>query len=676
MLATGLIGRLAGASQTKKGVSVMDISNLRRDASRGGGASLVLFCVIALSLILPACSGGGGGGGTAALVYEEFRLDGASHVPRNAAIEVRFNSPIDPSSVSETSFAVLRPNDDLFPGRVVVKGSSITFHATNLPGDVNDYDPPNFPRINGLGFDPNTRYRVRILGGEEFGIRNKRGRPLAFTEFLEFTTGFNFAEEDVPTFPVVDDVFSLAFSPPPVIEGDPLDPDPSREPMAIPRLHTVTVRFSEPMDPRSFDPLSSFTVTNITQTPSPLPGLGEPIPGSVVWSDDARSFSFDFRFSLGDNPFGADPWQFAIDMTQDLTDLAGNRLSPTESGGVFPDGSFRYFFTTEDVPGEPNFRTFVESFESTEYFDPIEGPPTAKWFGNGVLEGGDIRTRTTSLVDSRGLFNLNDPLVGGTVGDPGNNGSRFQMLFFPTDISQPAPGEVLTGMKFGPKSGYLFAATYRDMEIVLAERPDTLNRLVPRYEDNYDEPFTVFRGDFDVPNSLNTEWYPWPDFSQFFPYSGDRSIVFEVTVPPGAETYQLFENVSTSSIPRRRNIGPWTAQQATNSGENTTYNTQWSIARIRTFATSRWVDSEIDSPAYREPILDLDPDRPGTEVLIEWQGADADDDGNPINPTQWTDSIQQIDVSRFFRFRVTLIGDPLAGLVPSIRSISVVYEFR
>jgi len=637
--------------------------------------SLALAAVVAT--LAASCGGGGGGGGSSALVFEEFRLDGASHFPRNGSLEVRFNSPIDPESVSETGFAVLRPNGDVFRGRIEIRRDTIEFFPTVLEGDRNDYEPPNNPGINGLGFDPNTDYRIRILGGSPLGIRNKRGSILEESVNLEFTTGFNFLEEEDPVFPTVDEVFAARFEPPPVIDGDPLDPDPARQPLVEARTQRVTVRFSETMDPRTFDPLTSFTVTNITETPEPFPGLGVPIPGEVEWSPDARSFSFEFQFSLGDNPFGPDPWEFALDVAGGLTDLAGFPLSATPEGLPLEGGSFRYFFTSEDDPDEPVFQAFVEDFRTTENFDPDTGPPTAKWLGNGLLEGGELRARSKEFTDQRNRFRLNDPLVGGMVGDPGDNGSRFQMLFTPENTGTPNQGEVLIGMAWWPASNFLFASTYQDVEIRLGHKPGGTIGLDRAYDENYDgSPVIVYEGDYEVPNSLDTMWFDWPDFTSFFEYDGERGLVFEVSVPPGADTFQLFRNISTRSVPRRRNIAPFGSFQATNPGENTTYATRFDFSRIRTIAYSRWQNTGFEFPDYLDPVLDEAPDRPGASIVVEWQGAVDDGQGGPGETTDWFEDIQAIDRFQFFRYRVNLIADPVGGTIPALRSLSVVYEIR
>ncbi len=642
-----------------------------RRVPRGTG-----WWLLAIAIVGTACGGGGGGGGTTAeFAFVEFRLDGASHVARNAPLEFRFNSRVDPGSVTPAALSVLRPDGSPFPGRVVVERDTITFYPTVFPGDRNDFPPGVAPPINGLGFSPNTRYRVRLLGGSPLGLRNVRGRIMEFSETLDFATGFNFVPEDVPVFPVVEAVEGLGFEPAPIFEGDPLDPDPTRQPLVTPRLSWLTVHFSEPMDPRSFDPLASFTVTNVTKLPDPLPGLGEPIPGSVQWSADAKSFRFHFSFSLGDDPFGPAPFEFVVAITESVTDLAGNRLSMDENGIPFPDGRFRYFFTTADRPGEPNYETFVESFETIVNLDPTIGPPTAKWFGNGILEGGDVRSRFKDVRDQRPLFNLADPLVAGPVADPGEDGSHFQMLYYSDDIGSLAPGELLIGMSWRPKSRFSFPSTYRDMQIVLSHKVGG-SSLSPGYAANLVDPLLVFRGDYEILTDFDVDWQPWPEFSSPFPYDGERGLVFDVIVPPGADTFQLFENTSTSSVPRRRNIGPWTAPQASNSGENTTYPVRFEIVRVETVATSRWQDTEIELPDYLDPIVDFAPDRPGTDAILEWQGAHDDGNGGPGETSPWVPILDQVDGYQYFRFRATMIGDPVTTFVPALRSLSVVYEFR
>jgi hypothetical protein len=582
-----------------------------------------------------------------------------------------FSSAIDPSSVSETAVSVTTQAGVPLHGRVVVEGRTVTYHPTVLPGDRNDYEPPNHPLPNGFGFAPGTKYRVKLLGNHPFALRNRSGNPLAASVSLSFTTGLDFVEEDPPDFPTLAQPLDVRFDPDPIVEGDPLDPDPARQPRVTPRLETVGVTFGEPMDVRTFDPLSTFTVRNITETPEPIPGLGDPIPGIVEWSPDGRTFFLRFLFTLGDNPGTEEPFEFELTLTDELADLAGHPLSLDANGAPLEEGKLQLRFTTADLPGEPSYRLILETFDTRDNIDTIYDETTARWDGDGLLEGGEVLSRFKEFDVVGNNFLLPDPLR--------SEGSRFQMIFYRTNTGEPEDGEVLTGMSWSPRSSYLFASTYRDLRFAVGHFTGGTNTGLGRtYSLNYiGEPITMFEGDYEVPSSLATEWYPWPEWSSYFPYDPSNSLVFEVDCPPGGDTYQLFRNQSAASLPRRRNIGPAGAADATNRDENTQYRTRFEFARITTVAYSRFFDTGVARPNYLDPVIELEPDRPGTSVAVQWQGAMDDGNGQPTEPfSVFVDDIELLEIFQHLRFRVLLTADPLNQILPAVRSVAVAYEFR
>jgi hypothetical protein len=187
----------------------------------------------------------------------------------------------------------------------------------------------------------------------------------------------------------------------------------------------------------------------------------------------------------------------------------------------------------------------------------------------------------------------------------------------------------------------------------------------------------MFHGDYEVPNSLHTEWYPWPEFRTAFEYDDSRGLILEVNCPPGGDTYQLFRHTSTNWIPRRRNIGPYDVDVATNADENTQYSVRADYTSTLSKAYSRFFDTGTPMPRYLEPVVDLVPDRPGTEVRVQWQGAPDDGNGGPGEPRSvFVDNIFLLDKYRHVRFRVDLRADSQTGIVPAVRSITALYEFR
>jgi len=630
----------------------------------------VLLSAVAVLLAAwgAGCTGGSSSSGSN-LYLEEFLYDGTSDVPRNAPLHLVFNSAINRQSVSVAGLSVVKPNGEVFPGRIEIEGRTITFYPTVLAGDRNDYVPDNQPPPNGLAFAPKTKYRIKLLGNHPLGIRNSSGQTLDRNVTLTFTTGLVWAPEDPPVYPTFEtDPPMIEFDPEPIVDGDPLDPNPENQPLVTPRLKSVRVSFSEPMNPASFDPLSTFRVRNISQTTTPLPGLGEPIPGSIVWSPDARTFQFNFLFTLGDDPNTTDPFEFVAELTEGVTDLAGNRLSKTPEGEPLDGGLFPFYFLTEDLQGEPSYRLILESFDTTENKDTIHDETTAVWEGTGAIEGGEITIREHDFRQIESPYNLPDPLR--------TEGSHFQMIFYKTNTSEPADGEVMSGMSWSPRSNYLFASRYSDLKFWIGHTTGGssagLNKV---YAYNYiGDPILMFNGDFDTPNSLSTEWFPWPEWADYFEFDIDNNLLIEVD-NPGGDTYQLFRNQSGSSLPRRRNIGPSGAVEATNTSENTQYWTRFQFSRITTVGYSVFFDTGVNRPNYLDPVVDIDPDRPGTTVRVEFQGAFDDGEGNPAEPWSiFVEDIHLLEIYRHVRFRILLTADPVTQIVPAVRSLAIIYE--
>jgi hypothetical protein len=63
-------------------------------------------------------------------------------------------------------------------------------------------------------------------------------------------------------------------------------------------------------------------------------------------------------------------------------------------------------------------------------------------------------------------------------------------------------------------------------------------------------------------------------------------------------------------------------------------------------------------------------------VRVQWQGAQDDGQGNPGLRSLFYDDIRRLKFFRHVRFRVDLDADAKTGIVPAVRSITVLYEFR
>jgi len=311
-------------------------------------------------------------------------------------------------------------------------------------------------------------------------------------------------------------------------------------------------------------------------------------------------------------------------------------------------------------------RAFVENFSTTTRRDGAT--TTAAWIGNGIAAGVIYGARTVTVAPADTGFNLPDPFR--------TEGSRFQMLYRASEVGA-MPGESIVGMSWGPRSNFVFAATYANTRLLLGLARFSPGGLALDYDSNYAEPPTrVFSGSYTTPSRNDAQFFPWPAFSTDFECDGTSDVVFEASVPASLATYQLFRNNWTSRFPVRR---LWNAPGSTtgNAGGDALYHTRFQIARVRSIAQSTWLDTGIANADYRPAIVRTALLPAGTEVTLELEGAeDTNGDGlpEPGSQTGFTTIADALDGSRLVRFRLRLKGNLAAGTVP--RVTAVVIPFR
>jgi hypothetical protein len=619
----------------------------------------VVLGILALGAsILPACSSGGGGSSGVPRVVEFVGAGTDGAVFRNQPLEFVFSTDIDPTSVSVIGFQ-LRSNDQLVPGRIEVQGKRILWTAVVLPEDRNDYNPPNYPPINGLGLDGATRYTVQILGGSPYSLKSTKGRPLANSFQASFTTSTEFLPEDNPIPPRID---SIDFDPDPVVDGDPFSPNPADWPLVDPSDVAMLIQFSERINPDTVEPFRTVTVTNITDIPDPPPGVGSPALVSAELAPTADELDLVPLVSLGDLPGSIEPYVFEVRLTEQITDLAGNPL----------EGDVVFHFKTIDKAGEPNYLVITEDFDTAEFRD--DNDTNAIW-DNGSLEGKDVDRRVTTFVPTpQSNFNLAHPLV-----EVGNAltpfGCRFQMKFTRNNVGAN-PGDSIIGMSWSPRSNFLFFSNYSRVTVKLGHFAGSSGgNLDFEFERNYDRdypvnPVTVFTGDYSVPYSLSTVWQPWPEFSKDFEYDTNKELVFEYDMPEGGDTFQLFKNKSTSSIPRNRLFGNGGTARGINGRENTQYNHQFTLVSKSSFGVSKayGVPDTFTAPLYGAYLLVKDGLRSGTQVFVEWAPGIPGQEIDQAN--DYFEDITQVSGSPAAGFRASLTANPFTGVVPRVLSIS------
>jgi len=215
------------------------------------------------------------------------------------------------------------------------------------------------------------------------------------------------------------------------------------------------------------------------------------------------------------------------------------------------------------------------------------------------------------------------------------------------------------------------------VEVLLGHSSAPLDDLRFAFGENFGEPPTrVFLGDYAVPNGLNSPWFPWPQFTSAFEYDGVRSLILDVNVPTGAQTFQLFRSTSVAALPKTRIFGAASAPVAS-AGETTIYHMRFTVSRIRSVAQSTFYDTGIADPDYGVPAVRTASLPDGTEVVLEVEGAEDDDANGIPDPGTFTGfraNTNGIDGSRLVRFRLSLRANPTLATVPSVTSVSIPFR--
>ncbi len=626
--------------------------------STGKGKLGMALVLVAMAMLAACSSGGGGGGGASALQVVSFEFDGTEGlVYRDQALEFEFSAAIDTESVSAVGLRVLT-NTNVIPGRIEIDGRTIRWYPVVLEGDRNDYVPDNRPPVNGVGLDANTRYTVQMTSNASTAIKSKKGRPLSTTFVSNFVTSDEFQPENPTIPPTVILEESPVFEPAPLVDGDPFSPNPADWPILDPAEVTITIQMSERIRPGSIDPFSSVTVTNVTDIPNnPPAGVGEIALMNTRLSPGADQIIIQNVVSLGDWPDSEEPFEFQVVLTEEVADFAGLGL---EEPLVF-------HFRTIDRPREPNFVVFTELFNNQDNLDPDN--TSARW-GDGALEGSEVQQRFDDYIPApQSNFNLSHPLV-----EPGNPqtplGCRFQMKY-DTNHIPAVPGESISGMAWSPRSNFSFNAMYRNVTIRMGSfASGDGEHLNPLFDVNYlQQPITVFRGDYEVPFSLNVMWVDWPDFTRDFDIDPDHPTIFEWDMPEGGDTFQLFKNRSSSSAMTHRSFADGGSERAVTLRENTQYNTRFYFVSKRSFGQSIPIPTELPAADFGGFLIVEDPDRSGTVFEPEWGGSFA---GAP--PLSFSANLDDADGFSHLTFRLSLTANPQNGAVPKIRSVSFAWE--
>jgi|GEM_PF-2122530 len=376
-----------------------------------------LLALGGLALGGTACGGSGGSQAGATLpgvVLINFVQSNQDNVPLNRALEFRFSSPIDPTTVNPDSIQVrVGPFfGQGVAGRFVVQGDRVIFEP-QIPGlcDLSD-----------SGLKPNSDYRVTLVGNPEvFAIRNLAGDPLAATITLTFHTRSDtdpelFEDQEPGQFPTV-----VGTSP---LDGAyPQAGSPISDPVFVQQGNKVTIDFSENLQPCSVDTSTVLLFQHATgdvnagfvptsdQTPGDPTSWGS---GNLTSPPTRVRANFkleqsNIRTRLTLTPvFGEFPDNalLVIELTNGIKDLGNNPLVP-----------YSFAFVTENRPLQTNKKTFEftnvlgdfvrDDSVSTGDLNSSRSPSKIQGW---LLFAGDGDNGTNLVVPS-GPENLNNPVA-------------------------------------------------------------------------------------------------------------------------------------------------------------------------------------------------------------------------------------------------------------------------
>lgn len=346
--------------------------------------------------------------------------------------------------------------------------------------------------------------------------------------------------------------------------------------------------------------------------------------------------------------------------------------------GIVADPSAPMGFAITNLVTVDVLPSIMETFATTDFRDDAQ--VSAIWDGNGRLEGIPVSApRIQAYTPTESVFNLPHPLV--ERGNSTTIGCRMQM-FYTNEKLAALPGESIIGMEWSPRSNFTFASTYQNVAIRLGHMRETKPQsLSYHFRGNHDHrvdpsPVTVFDGEYTLVNDSNAPWAPWPMFQTPFDYDNTLPLVFEFDMPEGGDTYQLFRNNSFQPMPNNRIIADGGAPTAAYGLEDTTYHTRFVLQQDRGVARSLVYKTDVPTPDYLEPYLNIGVLPEGSSITVEYEGyRDLDEDGVPdrVSGSAFQTDIDKIDGLPLVRFRVTMRANE-AGEVPVLKSIVLPYQ--
>jgi hypothetical protein len=601
-------------------------------------------------VFLPACGGGGGGGPKAEddtndLVVVKFQMidkdgnptggQGTTNAYRNNRILIEFSSTLDPASVSDRTIQIGIPSSgNLFltiDGKFTVDGHKVIFDPT-----VTSTGAPQ-----PFGYDAEADYTVTVHGFPSdktiLDIDMKPVREQFQTTFR--TTDLYLPDQDQPRI---------------------LSVTPAADATGIGSAEDVVVEFSEAMKPDSIDLESSFIILN--------GNTGRVVLGQVLYSADATTVTF--RPTFG---YGKGPTVVTVTLNINLTDLAGNPISNPRA----------QTFTTVFDPFAPDEGIIEEFFDDTTNrdgsFTPSGGAAHADW-ATGVGSAG-------RLVSVFGATSVTIPRVaqGGSsnwipMGGASWVSCRWQGWYKPNELGQPG---TISGMAWMSGSQVLPNATLQGFQLWLCHNNTAtgLQGTSPWTANfNVGSPTTCIPAMvYTIPsNALANNRVEFPTFVNVFGYDGTNNLILDVRKSSisNPNTGQYADHISGFDGNIRRS---WSTNVSANNPSGSSSGYTWRlVAHFRTetsMARSVWFDTDTKDPIYLAAIVNPTAQPAGTEVIVTFQGALADEDGNrSVSPADWSSEstdIKDMEGYPFIRFKVVFNANISTGVGPALTEILI-----
>jgi hypothetical protein len=288
----------------------------------------------------------------------------------------------------------------------------------------------------------------------------------------------------------------------------------------------------------------------------------------------------------------------------------------------------------------------------------------------GRLQALPPRVRAVQAVDTVNGARFGQPLL-----NPLNpQGARLQAVLRARDLQATGEEEVLTAVRWRPFDGRLVADTFQRVAIAVSH-----SRVVPDFrldpfsalpmfpfsglartfaQNAVDQPVFVYDGAYTLrPQDLRADGYvDYPRPQRHFAYNGVDSLLLDFYVMPssatGANGHTVYLMVLSSSQPDARVFAapgnPFQQTTATQ-GDNTMYDLQVELTRLKSVAVTPWIDIGTANQTFETPIA-ATAGPPGTRVVLRYRGAM---DNRGTGATAWSTLVSAAHSSRFLQVEVT-----------------------